>query len=90
MSLAKSAKPRNAVRTCFARPIAKVGVVGASAGTAANDASLRAMPAAAPATIRETIDPVLLIHEQRAETFRLLAQWIRNAVMGRAPEGTPA
>lgn len=93
MSLAKSVKPGNAGRACFTRPIAKVGVVGATVGTAANDSSLRAKPAIAPTTRRETIDPVMLIHEQRAETMRLVAQWIRDAfraLMGRSPAGTTA
>ncbi len=95
MNLAKSPVSRNAVKVRTVRPIAKVGVVGAKSGTAANESLRRVggdfvVPEAANGrdASRIGIDPVLLIHNERAETFRLLAQWIRQgfrALMGQSP-----
>src|SRR5438067_4485941 len=83
MNLATSTESRNAAEARTVRTIAKVSAVGGKPGTAANETLARVNFVESLAANRGdasyvAIDPVLLIHSERAETFRLLAQWVRQ------------
>jgi len=83
MNVARSTESCNATEARAVRTIAKVSLVGGKSGTAANETLGRVNFVESLAANREdasyvAIDPVLLIHSERAETFRLLAQWVRQ------------
>jgi hypothetical protein len=100
MNIAICSKSRHAAKARSVRPITRIGVVGETSGTAANEPMRRAggnFVVAEAANGREAISmdvpPMLLIHNERMETFRLLAQWVRHgfrALTGQLPAGTAA